>query len=271
VKISIIIPTYKPGEYIWDCLNSLLNQSCGFDQFEVVVVLNGPCYPYYNNIQQFLVNSGLHYKLLHTDNIGVSCARNAGIDYVQARSREYVLFLDDDDMLSSSFIEESLAKSNDGYRQIVVSNSMCFRDGENESYFSDYITDCYRYNVNKPFNIFRYRCFFSSVCAKLIPVSVIANIRFDSRFKVGEDSLFGFKISKNVESCVLTDFNTIYYRRIRLGSASRRSVSFKLFLKNHFRLCSAYTRVYFSSPKEYNFWFFLSRVVASGVQCLTRK
>ena len=46
MKISIIIPTYKPGPYLKDCLESINNQTMDKKCFEVIIVLNGVIKPY---------------------------------------------------------------------------------------------------------------------------------------------------------------------------------------------------------------------------------
>lgn len=40
-KISVIIPTYLPKDYLWECMDSLENQTLSKDEFEVILVLNG--------------------------------------------------------------------------------------------------------------------------------------------------------------------------------------------------------------------------------------
>ena len=44
--ISVIIPTYKPGNYIIECLKSLANQTLSPNCFEIIIVLNGCREPY---------------------------------------------------------------------------------------------------------------------------------------------------------------------------------------------------------------------------------
>lgn len=46
MKISIIIPTYKPGSYLKDCLESINDQTMDKKCFEVIIVLNGVIKPY---------------------------------------------------------------------------------------------------------------------------------------------------------------------------------------------------------------------------------
>ena len=54
VKISVIIPTYKPEKYIYDCLKSLEEQTISKDFFEVIIVLNGDKQPYYDDIYEHI-------------------------------------------------------------------------------------------------------------------------------------------------------------------------------------------------------------------------
>ena len=51
-KISVIIPTYNPEDYLWDCLGSLEQQNLSKEYFEVIVVLNGEQEPYFSLITE---------------------------------------------------------------------------------------------------------------------------------------------------------------------------------------------------------------------------
>ena len=53
-KISVIIPTYTPKDYLWECLGSLENQTLSKDEFEVILVLNGEREPYESLIRKKL-------------------------------------------------------------------------------------------------------------------------------------------------------------------------------------------------------------------------
>ena len=39
--LTVIIPTYIPKDYLWDCLDSIEKQSLDKDKFQVIIVLNG--------------------------------------------------------------------------------------------------------------------------------------------------------------------------------------------------------------------------------------
>ncbi|WNY31779.1 glycosyltransferase family A protein [Acinetobacter calcoaceticus] len=95
--IEIIIPTYKPKEYFYECLSSLDNQKISFSKFRVVIVLNGPKEPYYSLILKWLEDFDFNVLLMHTDTSGVSHARNIALNNCDL-DVDYVCFLDDDDI-----------------------------------------------------------------------------------------------------------------------------------------------------------------------------
>ena len=46
MKISVIIPSYKPEGYIQKCLSSVLAQDFPSADYEIIIVLNGCSEPY---------------------------------------------------------------------------------------------------------------------------------------------------------------------------------------------------------------------------------
>ena len=259
--ISVIIPTYHPKAYIWECLQSLAEQTLAAEQFEVIVVLNGCSEPYYSQIQQFVVEHmpTLQVQLIQTDQGGVSNARNIGID---AARGNYIAFIDDDDYVSTTYLEEMLSLTTGD--NIVICYPYAFNDEHPEQQLPYRITDAYNQCVGKG-NISinsMARKFFSGPCMKLIPATYIGEKRFDLRFKNGEDSLFMFLLSDKFKTLTFTSKNAIYYRRYRMGSASF-SLNFFQRLKNSIRLSNAYTRIYFANIKQYNFNFYITRIMGS--------
>ena len=97
--VSIIIPIYNVYDYLFECVESVINQS-------------------YNNIQIILIDDGSNdgseklcdlfkikdqrINVYHKENGGLSDARNLGI---LKSSGEYIFFLDSDDIISKKTIE----------------------------------------------------------------------------------------------------------------------------------------------------------------------
>lgn len=127
--ISVIIPTYKPKEYLFECLQSLSKQTLDKTQFEVLIVLNGCCEPYATEIKKY-INNNLPNGHLFIESLGnVSNARNIGIDNSKG---EYITFIDDDDYVSSQFLEKLLERANK--KTVALSMSYSFNDGDRNYY-----------------------------------------------------------------------------------------------------------------------------------------
>ena len=257
--ISVIIPTYRPKAYIWECLQSLAEQTLAAEQFEVIVVLNGCNEPYYSQIQQFVSEhmSAHQVQLIQTDQGGVSNARNIGIDHAKG---EYISFLDDDDYVSQTYLEEMLSLTTGN--NIVLCYPYAFKDGYAAQQLPYRITDAYDQcagKTNISINSVA-RKFFSGPCMKLIPAHYVKGQRFDVRFTVGEDSLFMFLISNKIKDIVFTSRNAIYYRRCREGSAIFSSNT-KQRIQNAIHLIKAYSQIYFSNMGEYSLLFYITRAL----------
>ena len=92
MRISVIIPSYRPEEYLYECLEAIINQTLNQNEFETLVVLNGCKEPYFEQIQKYINVHSSNIRLIQTDVPGVSNARNIGIE---AAKGEYLTFVDD--------------------------------------------------------------------------------------------------------------------------------------------------------------------------------
>ena len=109
MKISVIVPTYKPQGYLWECLDSIYNQTFSKLDYELVLVLNGCNEPFHSQIKDWLdIHSDLQAQFFQTDEGGVSNARNIALDNLRG---EYVTFIDDDDIISTACLEELYEKA----------------------------------------------------------------------------------------------------------------------------------------------------------------
>lgn len=258
MKISVIIPTYQPGAYIWECLDSLYAQTIGFDRFEVLVVLNGCEEPYLTMLRDGMKRyAEMNVRVLHTTDKGVSNARNFALREYQG---DYVCFIDDDDWVSTTYLESLL--NSVPKNGVAVSNVLDFNEetGETEC---DYLTHAFKGLSNrKGVGLYKGRRFLSSSCCKIIPRAVLGNGRFDARFAVGEDALFMAGISKRIDVIVPSDDDAIYYRRLRKQSASRRKRTRWQIFCNSSKLSLCYLRIWLSDVFHNNALFLLSRIVA---------
>lgn len=261
MKISVIIPSYKPAGYLWECLDSLVWQTLGKSDFEVIVVLNGCCEPWKTEIEDYINSHDTkNFKLFQTDTPGVSNARNMGMD---AAKGEYITFIDDDDYVSCEFLEAMLEKA--APDTAVLTDSWAFMDGSPRKRLEKYKPHCayLQYCGKQNVSLFHARSIFNGPCMKLLPSNFIQDRYFDVRFKNGEDALFCFLISRSIKKLSFADTQAIYYRRYRENSAVTTRRTKRQIITNSMRLIYAYCSIYFKSPLKHNFAFFLARILAS--------
>ena len=262
MKISVIIPTYKPAEYIWECLDSMEKQTFPKNDYEVILVLNGCKEPYESKIREYISKSDVNYNFIQTDEGGVSNARNIALDNVRG---EYIMFIDDDDFVSASYLEELYAMSSAQTMALCYPYAFCDGDMKQLKYS---MTEQYNARAKNGRQDYQQaRKYFSGPCMKLIPMSFVENRRFDTRFKNGEDSLFMFLISDRFKWVDFTSEKAVYYRRVRENSAVTAKRTFGNKVKNAAKLIAEYVKVYARTERDYKLKFLITRVLGTIKSC----
>lgn len=258
MKISVVIPTYKPQSYLWDCLDSMVAQTLPKEVFELILVLNGCSEPWKSQIQEYVDSKmkGMNVKFIHTEQGGVSNARNMALDVAEG---EYVTFIDDDDYISPTYLEEMLSLASSD--TMVLAKPIAFWDETPKVKEYKLTQDYQKCALKGKLKASKARRYFSGPCMKLIPMSFIQERRYDVRFRNGEDSLFMFLISDKFKDVVFTSESAIYYRRIRERSATTGYRSRKNIILNGLNMMRALSTIYFSDPFHYSFSFFMTRML----------
>ena len=101
VKVSVIIPSYNDAEYLPEAITSLESQT--FQDFETIIVDDASTDPKSLEVLKGLEKKG-HRVIYLEKNSGPSVARNRGIEIAKG---EYILPLDADDKIASSYIEKA--------------------------------------------------------------------------------------------------------------------------------------------------------------------
>lgn len=264
LSVSVIIPTYKPGDYIWQCLDSVKNQTLSHDCFETIIILNGCNEPYYSQIKNYLSTwpDTMQTTLLQTDQAGVSNARNLGMEHAEGL---YVSFLDDDDWLSDNYLDGLLAQTTDNPPPIVIANVKNY-DENTSSLKDDWLSACYKKNYSptpdtRHPSLMSCRSYLSVACCKLVAREVIGCNRFNTHFKQGEDALFFFTISHRLHHFGVAAPDVIYFRRLRQASPSRTRSIGSVF-KDNFTLAGAFAKIYLKGIHKYKALFFATRILA---------
>lgn len=102
--VSVIIPYYNLREYLPDAINSVINQT--FKDWELIIVDDGSTIDAQDIARDFITSHPDNQIIfLRTSNNGLADARNAGISIARGK---YILPLDADDMIASTFLEKTL-------------------------------------------------------------------------------------------------------------------------------------------------------------------
>lgn len=212
VKISIVVPVYNADEYLDRCLHSVLDQE--FSSYEVILVDDGStdassliCDRYSSTDPRFVT--------LHQPNMGVSAARNAGINMAQG---EYVMFLDADDALLP-YALENMVESVRG-EDVVVGGYGVLTCGVPSKEVKPVRSFSYRGEEYRRFfeeNIIRNCELLDAPWAKLFRTKAIRNVRFNESLSYAEDKLFVFEVLSKANSA-LTVPHAVYAYHKREGS-----------------------------------------------------
>ncbi len=260
LPISVIIPSFKPRAYIYECLESLRMQTISQKDFEIILILNGCAEPYESELRAYAkrFEKIITLKIIQTDVKGVSNARNIGLDHAKGK---YISFIDDDDFVSPQYLEELYTVAQTGV--VPVSYIIAFSDGKNEAqpYF---VTDLYEEKETKGIcKIMELRGYMSIAYCKILERKLIGRKRFNVHFDNGEDVLFMATISNRIDRMQLVPRSAVYYRRLRQDSAVTQHMSSFTRTKNSLFLSLAYVGVYLSNPFSYNPIFFGTRILAA--------
>jgi glycosyltransferase involved in cell wall biosynthesis len=99
-SISIIIPCYNLGKYIYEAVESVFDQT--MQQFEIIIVNDGST----DELTKLMLEAFEHpqIRVVHQENQGVGAARNHGIRLAKGR---YICCLDADDRIRPTFLAQA--------------------------------------------------------------------------------------------------------------------------------------------------------------------
>ncbi|MCO4560950.1 Glycosyl transferases involved in cell wall biogenesis [Streptococcus infantarius subsp. infantarius] len=254
-KVSIVIPVYNSEEYLEKCIDSVFKQS--YKNIELVIVNDGSTDNCKRIIDDYAVENPLKIRAIHIENSGVSNARNVGM---QESSGSLLMFLDADDYISSSYVEELALSFNTEYEKncMAVGNfSLIYTGGwkKNEKITSTFFEEncCAKELLNDLADspgggyvwnkMFRRDLIFKS------------NLLFDSNIALMEDFLFcaqylDMYAEYNVGIC--DDFGYFYVQReTSIVHKNKRDKSKIVMLEKILIISKNYKKLYLSMQDEY--------------------
>ena len=228
MKLSVIVTVYNLENYIERCLKSIQNQT--YKNFECIVVDDGSTDHSISILSGFAQDS--RFTVIQKENQGVSATRNVGI---QRAEGEYILFVDGDDYLDASMLENivKLLENNkvdaifSGYKGVYENGKVArveipkydktiYEEEEIKKIIGHFIGYSYDDLYKKlSGNENQVRREFASVWRFVYNTKIIKEqqVFFDEKIKFGEDILFNsiyLSLCKKLYIAKLSDYNYLY-------------------------------------------------------------
>ena len=182
-KFSVIMAVYNVEDYLNEAVESLVNQTIGFDSVQVILVDDGSpdnsgalCDELKNKYPDNIV-------VVHKENGGVSSARNEGLKHIQGK---YVNCMDPDDILTEKTLENVYNFFEENYNACDICGIpiTMFGDTTGGHYLNDKFARGTRViNLKKEVYYFQLSC-----SSAFIKNEVARTIHFDESLTVAEDA-----------------------------------------------------------------------------------
>lgn len=210
-KVSVIVPIYNVENYLIECVESILNQS--YADIEVILIDDGSD-DSSGLIADEFAKLDSRVRVIHIENSGVSFSRNLGL---KESTGKYVTFVDADDAVAPSFVENLLKLATENSADYVVSYNVLDTPNQNRSSSS-------RGRVvskSRVISDLLYPRVTIGSWNKLYLRQMIVgnNISFSTKLFSGEGQLFILTCAQHSSKTIITEQTDYFYRRNRPGSA----------------------------------------------------
>lgn len=217
--VSIIVATRLGADRLPTMLASVARQTMHSSRMELIVVHNGPVDNSETVVDAFAAeHAGMNIRFLKSEVEGASAARNIGIE---AATREYVTFLDDDDEIESNYVLNMwLSAETDA----IVAAPLRDVDVDGVSY-TDIPNNRRLANLaGRRTQLTRASGLLGLNACKLIPTRVAQKMQYPVGMRSGEDVAFMSQLLLHPLELIPVDTapNSAYVRHRRPDSISRR-------------------------------------------------
>lgn len=185
IVLSIIVPAFNAKETIIRCLRSISEQN--YNDYECIIVNDGSMDSTELVVSQYIEHKKF-FKLINTDNGGVSRARNTGIS---AATGEYITFVDSDDMLIPDSLSRLMKRVENERPDILVFGYERERAGKiyswgtlNKSVDLTVRIDCAQWAKSLQYGLL------DTCWSKIYKKSTVENNKFNEQMNLGEDTIF---------------------------------------------------------------------------------
>lgn len=272
--ISVIVPVFNVQDYLYSCLNSIINQT--YDNIEIICINDCSTDKSTIILDKFKKQDERIILINHKKNLGLSAARNTGLNYANGK---YISFIDSDDVINTNYFENLIKMVSIKNHDIVISNIYTFSEHieklEKCWYPNTDIQDYFRTKITT--NLYEYYHYLPVMAwGKLYSAEFLKelNIRFIPGI-LHEDEPWALQIFANTKNFTFCN-NAIYYYRQRENSIMKMKET------ANFSYCIQYiktiksihnTNLFLYINKKYNknFFFKIERENIKGIKNIVLK
>ncbi|MFG3003617.1 glycosyltransferase family 2 protein [Streptomyces calvus] len=181
VTVSVIIPVYNAADCLAECLQSVADQSIGFENVEIIAVDDGSTDGSGALLDAWAARHPGRIRVVHQDNSGAPGGpRNRGIDMAAG---EFLFFADPDDYLGTEALERMVAAARRNDSDVVL--------GRIRGVSRKAPVTPFRRNVEGG-DIFTCRAVWSLTAQKLFRRSLVTErgLRFAEGLRLAEEQMF---------------------------------------------------------------------------------
>lgn len=218
--ISLILPVYNVEQYLQECLDSIVVQTCR--DFEVILIDDGST-DSSGEICDEYAKKNANFIVVHQKNAGVSSARNKGLELANG---EYIVFVDSDDYLEPTFLD-IISHEMGSYDLLFYGDTYHYQDGNIRTHqpFSSESND--RESVENRILAFKrgddgYE-YFGYTWNKVFRAEIIKKhtIRFVEGLSLREDEIFTAEYCRYIETLKVISSPIYHYRVLNSGLSSK--------------------------------------------------
>ena len=203
---SVIIPSHNRANIVNRAIQAVLGQT--FQNFEIIFVDDGSTDNTKSTLQEY--SSNLKIKYFYQNNAGVCAARNTG---AQKAAGEFLIFLDSDDTVEKSWLEDFYDLANQNKEWLFCSMKMVKLD-KSEVFYS--ALDPYKDGQSKGNH---------AAGSWAIKKSVFLRVGlFDENIKFGENVELKFRLDvEKLSVGIIDNYNFTYFESLNGGSRNLKN------------------------------------------------
>ena len=205
--ISVIIPIYNVELYLRDSIESILAQT--YTNLEIILIDDGSTDHSGEICDEYKVKDK-RIRVIHQENHGIAYVRNRGVKEAQGK---YLCWIDSDDYISASMIEEL-------YEHLIETDADMSICNYTQGYEREYRFECdakediqifdYKKGLELIYESHKFSFIMAASWAKIIKKSLYEGLEYPNG-KIFEDIYMSHKLISKCNKIVYTDKIMYYY------------------------------------------------------------